>query len=113
MFSSKIKELRIEKGLNQEDVAKGISVGKNTYLAYEKGTQSPKLETIEKIAKFYGVTVTEIISEENVSTSNKLKAKLAMIEELGEKEKESLMIMIEGLVMRSRNREIQQEFKHI
>lgn len=47
MFSSKIRDLRVERDLNQEEVANGIGVGKNTYLAYEKGTQSPKLETVE------------------------------------------------------------------
>ncbi|TOB82865.1 transcriptional regulator, partial [Vibrio parahaemolyticus] len=51
MFRTKIRDLRLEKDLKQEDVANGIGVGKNTYLAYEKGTQSPKLETVEKIAQ--------------------------------------------------------------
>ncbi len=111
MFSAKIRELRLRKDLNQEDMAIGIGVGKNTYLAYEKGTQSPKLETVEKIAKFHGVPVCELVSDDETGIDEKLKSKLRIIESLDDMEKESLLILMEGLFMRSKNRKIQEEFR--
>lgn len=110
MFRTKIRDLRLEKDLKQEDVANGIGVGKNTYLAYEKGTQSPKLETVEKIAQFYGIPLIELFSEEEAHINEKLKSKMRMIESLDESEKESLLIVMEGLLMRSKSRKIQREF---
>ncbi|WP_158121154.1 helix-turn-helix domain-containing protein [Vibrio mimicus] len=111
MFSSKIRDLRVERELNQEEVANGIGVGKNTYLAYEKGTQSPKLETVEKLAKFYGVPIAELVSDSETNIDEKLKSKIRMIESLDEPEKESLFILMEALLMRSKSREIQKEFR--
>lgn len=110
MFVTKIRELRLEKDLSQEDVANGIGVGKNTYLAYEKGTQSPKLETVKKLAQFYGIPLFELVCEEEAELDEKLKSKLHMINNLDEKEKESLLIIMESLFMRNQNRMIQKEF---
>lgn len=110
MFSVKIKEIRESKNLNQETIANAINVSKNTYLNYEKGTQSPKLETIEKLAKYYGISVSEVIGDSEPSMDYKLKNKLSMIDELDEQEKESLMIIIEGLIMRNRNKTLEKKF---
>ncbi|TKF97408.1 helix-turn-helix transcriptional regulator [Vibrio sp. F13] len=110
MFSAKIREIRESKNLNQEAVAAALNVSKNTYLSYEKGSQSPKLETVEKLAKFYGLPITAIISNEETQIDSQLKSKLAMIEKLNDEEKNTLMIIIESLVMRSRNLEIHSKF---
>ncbi len=111
MFITKIRELRLEKDLSQEEVANGIGVGKNTYLAYEKGTQSPKLETVQKIALFYGVPMFELVCEEEADIDETLRSKLQMIKNLGQKEKESLLIIMESLFMRNQNLAIHKEFK--
>nr|AHY02145.1 repressor-like protein [Vibrio cholerae] len=111
MFSSKIRDLRVERDINQEEVANGIGVGKNTYLVYEKGTQSPKLETVEKLAKFYGVPIAELVSDSETNIDEKSKSKIRMIESPAEPEKESLFILMEALMMRSKSREIQNEFR--
>ncbi|HCH0380385.1 TPA: helix-turn-helix transcriptional regulator [Vibrio parahaemolyticus] len=111
MFSMKIKELRNSKNLNQEDVAKAIGITKNTYIKYENGTQSPKLETIEKLSEFFGVTTAELISDIEPTVNGKLGAKLKLIEQLDDEEKKSIMMMIEGLILRNQSKIISKEFK--
>lgn len=55
----KIKKLREDRGLSLKDVAKGIGYksGKG-YYEVESGKISLKVEHVEKLANFYGISVT-------------------------------------------------------
>ncbi|PMM24930.1 helix-turn-helix domain-containing protein [Vibrio lentus] len=103
MISVQIKDLRDSRNLSQDEVAKALGMAKSTYIKYEKGTQSPQLETIEEIANFYGVTVEELITTESPTINSRLLSKLNLIEKLNEEEKESIILMIEGLIFRRQN----------
>nr|WP_232502959.1 helix-turn-helix transcriptional regulator [Vibrio cholerae] len=56
MFRGGVRDLRVERDLNQEEVANGIGVGKNTYLAYEKGHTITKTGNCRKISKILWCT---------------------------------------------------------
>ncbi|CAH7096701.1 Cryptic phage CTXphi transcriptional repressor RstR [Vibrio chagasii] len=103
MISVQIKDLRDSRNLSQDEVAKALGMAKSTYIKYEKGTQSPQLETIEEIANFYGVTVEELITTESPTINSRLLSKLNLIEKLNKEEKESIILMIEGLIFRRQN----------
>ena len=62
MYIQKIKELRTEKGLSQEQVAKAIGVSRPTYTAIEVGKQKLDLEEAQKLAKLFGIGVDELLS---------------------------------------------------
>lgn len=55
ILKHKIKELRLLKGLKQEDIASTLGVSQGTYNNWETGRRKPELETILKIADFYDV----------------------------------------------------------
>jgi transcriptional regulator with XRE-family HTH domain len=61
-YIQKIKELRIEKGLSQEQVAQAIGVSRPTYGAIEAGKQSLDLDEAQKLANFLGIDITELVS---------------------------------------------------
>lgn len=61
-YIQKIKELRTQKGLSQEQVAKAIGVSRPTYTAIEVGKQKLDLEEAQKLAKFFGIGVDELVS---------------------------------------------------
>jgi len=61
-YIQKIKELRIEKGLSQEQVANVIGVSRPTYTAIEAGKQELSADEIQKLAKFYSISVDELLS---------------------------------------------------
>jgi transcriptional regulator with XRE-family HTH domain len=63
-YIQKIKEFRIEKGFSQEQIAKVIGVSRPTYTAIEAGKQELSAEEIQKIAKFYSISVDELLSGE-------------------------------------------------
>ncbi|GHU69667.1 transcriptional regulator [Clostridia bacterium] len=60
----RLKELREEKGLTQEAVAKAIGVSSISYLHYEKGQRKPPLNVIFALASYYGVTTDYLLAFE-------------------------------------------------
>lgn len=56
LLVERLKALRKEKRLYQEDVAKELGIPKTTYASYEQGKSEPSLETVAKLAVYFGVT---------------------------------------------------------
>ncbi|MPN12786.1 HTH-type transcriptional regulator Xre [bioreactor metagenome] len=54
-FSERLKELRLEKRLTQEELAEKFYLNKSSISRYERGQQVPELELLKKIADFFGV----------------------------------------------------------
>ncbi len=46
----KIKELRVESGLYQSQLAEMVGLAQNTISQYENGTNSPSIETLANLA---------------------------------------------------------------
>lgn len=60
IFNTKIKVLRAERGITQEELALDLGVNRGTILAIEKGTFNPSLKLAFAIAKYFNKTVDEI-----------------------------------------------------
>lgn len=60
IFNTKIKVLRAEKNLTQEDLAIDLGVNRGTILEIERGTFNPSLKLAFSIAKYFDKTVDEI-----------------------------------------------------
>lgn len=56
-MKNRIKELRKDKGLRQEDIAKQLSVSRQTIIAIENNKYNPTLELAMKLARFLDTTV--------------------------------------------------------
>ena len=55
MISERIKELRKSSGLTQIEFAQKLNVSYGTIAMWETGKRTPGIETIKKIADFFGV----------------------------------------------------------
>ena len=55
-FAKRLKELRNEKGLSQEDLANAIQSSTNAVGMYETGKRMPREEILERIKGFFGCT---------------------------------------------------------
>ncbi len=64
MLKNRIKVLRAEKNLTQEELAKKIGVSRQTINSIEKGKYVPSVLIALKMAKVFGVSVEEIFSIE-------------------------------------------------
>lgn len=57
MFGQILTELRKQKRLTQEEMAKIIGVARTTYSSYEQGRRTPDVDVQNKIADYFGVTL--------------------------------------------------------
>ena len=60
-FNERLKELRLEKGIRQKDVADAIGVTANAIANYEQGTREPNFEILKALCKFFEVTADYLI----------------------------------------------------
>ena len=56
-FGKKLKELRKETGVLQDDFAKAVGVTKGTVSKWETGTRMPEFATLDTIADYFNTTV--------------------------------------------------------
>lgn len=56
MLSRRLRDLREDRDLRQEDVAKAIDIPTRTYGNYEMGIRSVPLDILVKLARFYEVS---------------------------------------------------------
>ncbi len=59
-MKNRIKELRKQKGLRQEDLAEILDVTRQTVIAIENNKYDPTLALAMRISEFFGVSVNEI-----------------------------------------------------
>ena len=57
LFSVRLKELRLQYGFSQEELAEKIGIKQNSYSDWENGKCKPNYEKLEKIADFFGVSL--------------------------------------------------------
>ncbi len=66
-FSDKLKKLRKEKELTQEELASKIYVSRSLIARYENGTVVPTKENIEKLALFFNVKLSYLLDENDAA----------------------------------------------
>ena len=70
-ISDKLKYYRYQKSLHQKDVAAYIGMDRGTYGRYEEaGRDYYPIENVQKIAKLFGVPVTELLDDYNLFLYN-------------------------------------------
>ncbi|MGQ8922063.1 helix-turn-helix domain-containing protein [Bacillus halotolerans] len=71
-FSTKIKKLREEKKMKQQEVADKLGIARTTYASYEQGKREPDHETLIKIADYYNVTIDFLLRGESQETQDEI-----------------------------------------
>ena len=70
-FAKRLKELRLNNGLTQKELAKSIEVGRTTISEYESGKIVPKQEGLLKIANHFNVSVDYLTGVSNDPATRK------------------------------------------
>ena len=65
-FNEKLQELRRKKGITQEELANTLYVSRTAISKWESGRGYPSIDSLKAIAKFYSVTVDELLSGEEL-----------------------------------------------
>lgn len=63
LFNEKLKKLRKEKNLTQEDLAERLSVSRQAITKWESGEGVPDIENLKQISIYFGVSIDELVKE--------------------------------------------------
>ena len=63
-FQTKLKQLRIESGLTQKQLAESLNVSQNAVYNWENGKREPSLDMIKKIAKTFDIALYVLLDDE-------------------------------------------------
>ena len=66
-FVEKLKSLRKESGLTQQEVADKLFVSRSLYAKYESGLATPSKDTLQKMALLFNTGVNDLISSEETT----------------------------------------------
>ncbi|MBR6687192.1 MAG: helix-turn-helix transcriptional regulator [Clostridia bacterium] len=64
-FGEILKDLRLEKGIGQVELAKSINVSKGIISLWENGLREPKLSNLVALAKFFKVSIDYLAGFDN------------------------------------------------
>lgn len=112
MLGDKIKNLRKERGITQQELANAIEVVQSTIGMIESGKKVGSPKTLKKIADFFDVTVDYLLSdnkvEENIELSKKAERDIAKDLErtLNELENSQDALMFSGEPLDDETREL-------
>ena len=65
MFNERLKEVRLESGLNQKQTAIKLEISTTCYAGYEQGYRQPDLKTLKKICQLFDVSADYLLDLEN------------------------------------------------
>ncbi len=65
-FGEKLQTLRKRRGLTQEELSEALFVSRTAVSKWESGRGYPNIQSLKEIARFFSVTVDELLSSEEV-----------------------------------------------
>lgn len=103
-LANNIKKVREDNGLRQKEVANAIEIGYSNYNKIENGIREISVKELERLAKFYNVTLDQIVNlddklpKEVVIEDKTTNEQLRLIAELDEDDKTMVFRMIDKML---------------
>lgn len=115
MFAEILRKLRKSRKLNQKEFAREVFISPSAVSQYETGRTMPSRETLERIAKYFGVstdylmgssTIAEVeeLMNQDYYTGLTVSALVKKLMGINGKDREALLILVEALELRSSQR---------
>ena len=103
-LADNIRKIRKERGFQQKQVALEVEVGISHYNRMEKGEREISVKVLEKLAKFYGLTLDQIVNmndevpKEVVIKDKITSEQIRLISQLDKKDKNIVFAIIEKML---------------
>ena len=68
-FNEKLQELRKNKGLTQEELAKELFVSRTAISKWESGRGYPSIDSLKEISRYFSVSIDELICSDEIITA--------------------------------------------
>lgn len=86
----RIRELRLEFGMTQEELGKRIGQTKSNISKYERGTLQPSIETLNQLSDIFNVSIDYLVGRSNVRNLKDVSCLLKQYDDLSEESKKEL-----------------------
>ena len=93
----KIRELREEAQMTQKQLAEKISNMQRNVSNWEQGVSDPDLQTVEKLADVFGVTLDELFGREQSAVQPETKL-ISAVRRLAPEQKDALFALIKTFI---------------
>lgn len=98
-----IKRIRTAKNLSQKEVTINAKLDTAQYSRIENGKTDPSVNTLERIAKAIGISLSDLFSsteelKEINSYDKSIMEKVALMETLNEEEKHTIYVMLDAFI---------------
>jgi transcriptional regulator with XRE-family HTH domain len=80
-FSEKLKDLRKERGISQEELAKVLHITRQSISKWETGAAYPDMEKMKMLSDLYELTLDELMNQESKGASESEKERTEAGEE--------------------------------
>ena len=74
IFAVNLKNLRIEKGLNQTELAEKLFINKSMISSYEKGARMPSLDVLMQLTFIFNVSIDYMLGVQRNNIEDKQKS---------------------------------------
>jgi transcriptional regulator with XRE-family HTH domain len=106
-IGEQIKKIRTAKNLSQKEVALALEMDQAQFSRIENGKTDPAFSTIEKVARALGVGLAELVNADDIfaevnSYDKSVIEKMALVDQLEEKEKSAFFSILDALVSKKR-----------
>ena len=107
-IAKNIKRLREEKGLMQKEIASAVGVHPSNYSKMEKGEREFSIEVIDKLAKYFGLSIDELVHmngklPKEVKIEDKTaNEKVQLIAQLEDDDKQAVFRIIDCMLTKSK-----------
>lgn len=101
MIGSKMKEMRREKKLTQQEFSRLCGISVNYYSSIETGKNSPSLETLTTIAKCLDISLVNLLDDKVIKTENRVAKEERRLRNLFKGIPEKQLSLAEGLIIQA------------
>lgn len=116
-IAENLRTIREQRGLQQKQVALEIGIGTTNYNRLENGQREASINVLDKLAKYYGITIDEIVHFDNkklppkeVTIQDKaIVEQVNLISQLDEKEKNVVYTIVESFISKKRFKDFVQQ----
>lgn len=71
LLAAKLVELRQQFNYSQVEVAAYLGMTREGYSHYERNSREPSLESLMRLSRLYGISISELINEKTIPVSSK------------------------------------------
>lgn len=107
-IADNLKAYREQKGLLQKEVANAVGVHPSNYSKMEKGERDVSIEVADKLAKYFGITLDELVHmseqapKEVTIVDKSVSERINLIQQLEEEDKQALFRIIDSMLTKTK-----------